>query len=332
MSLIDHRTKPRDLWTYYVVDHLPTMANIYRFDTPEEAIACYQNLDPSLRSAIGSSLGGIHEMDHMHRCGNNIPVLVTAADHIRNPLWRESAEIQCAIDQMLATLHVQNQRSYALFGKNSPSVIIDLERYTGPKLDSYFSHSILLPDQPGQYHSSMTEAFVPGHGWLSHDAFFHLLQSSLPGCDGVPKDIFLDRLNIRYLYTRSGYIGEADISPMQFSLLQARTEHLLSPTVLRTDIGALLSDYYPGSMAKDSLLSDNITAGDYRKLLRDLLEDPDLPCDMRTAAEELQHRILALLPSDMRQLPLETKITQASGPRQGLQHQQQVDERQTTVR
>ena len=322
MSTYDYRTKPKDLWTYYVIDHLPSMANIYRFDSMEEAIACYRAIDPALRSAIGSSFGGFHEMDHIHRCGNDIPVLVTASDHIKNPLWRDSVEIQNAIDYMIAALGVTCQRSHGLFGNQIPSTIIALERHQQPCLDRYFRHSILLPSVPGQYNSSITEAYVMGHGWLTSDAFFRLLRDSLPGRDGVPKDVFLERLNVRYLDTHNGYIGEADISPAQFVLLRQRTERLLSPDVIKADIGALLSMYCENDLGDKQPLSDNMTAGDYRRLLRDILHDPTLSSDMRSSVEALHHRVLALLPQELRTEDLSKRIRIASDIHQSLMQDQ----------
>jgi hypothetical protein len=108
------------MWTYYVVDHLPTMANIHRFNTVYEAIQCYRALDPHLRSSIGSSIGGVHELDLIHRCSNDTPVLVTAYAKVETPLWRESKELQQAIDQMIAELGIQYERNNTLFERFRP--------------------------------------------------------------------------------------------------------------------------------------------------------------------------------------------------------------------
>ena len=67
MANYDYRTKPDTEWTFFVVDHLPTMSNFYWYDTAKEAIEKYASLPANQRSAIGSSLGDKHVIDHIHR-------------------------------------------------------------------------------------------------------------------------------------------------------------------------------------------------------------------------------------------------------------------------
>ena len=324
MSIHDFRCKDETQWTYYVVDHLPTMSNIYRFDTTDEAIACYKCLHPSLRSAIGSSLGGIHELDHIHRCANGLSVLVTAADSMETPLWRDSPEIQSAIDKMISELSVQHERNNTIFGPQSPSVIIELERYADRPLDSYFCQSILFPDVPNQYLSAIDEVFVMGHGWMEPKGFHRLLQDSRPGRNGEgQKDLFVERLSVRYLDTQSGYSGTAEISPQQYGLLLKRSQHLLCPEVLAADLDMLFSalgdqhpDYQPMS-SEERLLSlrEALAKGrvyDIQNTLSQIKDSSKLPAALRSNASSLQNRLLALTPRELRRLPLKAQIAKAS--------------------
>lgn len=324
MSIHDFRRKDANQWTYYVVDHLPTMANIYRFDTPDEAIACYKGLDPGLRSAIGSSFGGVHELDHIHRCANGLSVLVTSADSIETPLWRDSPEIQNAIDRMISALSVQHERNSTIFGPQSPSVIIELERYADRPMDSYFCHSILFPALPNQYLSAIDEVFVMGHGWLNPKAFHRLLQDSRSGRNGEgQKDLFVERLSVRYLDTQSGYSGTAEISPQQYGLLLKRSQHLLCPEVLAADLDMLFSaldDQYPDYQpmpSEERLLSfrEALAKGrvyDIQNTLSRLRDNSKLPAALRSNAGSLQNRLLALTPLEFRRLPLKAQITKAA--------------------
>ncbi len=322
MSLYDHRTKPETAWTYYVVEHLPKMDHIHRFDTPEEAIRCYRDLDPRLRSAIGSSIGGVHEMDLIHRCANDTSVLVTAADHIETPLWRESTEIQNAIDLMIAELNVQHERNNTMF-PSFPSVLVELQRYQDHSLDSYFCQKILLPDEPGQFASAITEAFVMGEGWMKRDDFFRFLRNSTSGERGSdPKDVFLDRLNIRYINLQTGYSGEADISPQEYALLKERTAHLLSQEMLDADMDMLLSAYLenkPLSENQSQLQSlhagngtmDSRTLSNYRNIVKHISADTAASASIHEAARNLQHRLLTQTPREFRKSALKSKIAAA---------------------
>ncbi len=323
MSLHDHRTKPDSQWTYYVVDHLPSMANIYRFNTPEEAISCYRALDPNLHSAIGSSINGIHELDHIHRCANDLPVLVTDSDMMDTPLWRDSRESQHAIDQMISALGVQHEKNTRLFGAHAPAVIVPLERNIERPLDSYFRSSILYPDIPGQYQSAIKEVYAMGHGWMAPDAFRQMLLDSRPGQPGKrQKDIFVERLSVRYLDMETGYSGTADISVQQYGLFETRTRDLLSPEKLASDLDTLLSSPgidLPGYMLKPQSqriagLQEHLSNSrlyDIRKSLAKIVSDPAVPSSLRESAGGLQHRLTALTPPEMRRVPLNAAIAAA---------------------
>lgn len=328
MSLYDFRTKPASQWTYYVIDDLFTMSNIYRFDTPEEAIQQYQTLDPGLRSAIGSSKDGTHELDHIQRRGNNTPVYVTDADRIKTSLWRESAEVQAAIDQMLSSLDVQHQLSSTLFGQQAYSVIVPLSRGQAKEADSYFHSSILYPDNPRAYRSAINEVFVMGKGWQTQNAVLSALEDR--SSHGVAPDLYVERLNIRYLDLHSGYSGQADISPKDYELLRDKTEAFLTPEKLAEDLHALFSELVPdlpGAQRKPqaqslSLLQTQIQSGylgDFRKALECIIRDPGTAPDARLRAQSLHGRVMALIPGDIRR---QLAAAKKEEPNVQPQHQQ----------
>lgn len=236
--LHDYRTKPIDQWTYYVVDDLPTMANLYRYDTVEEAIAKYQSLPASSVSAIGSSIHDAREIDHIHRCDGK-SVLVTDCDHMQP--WVGNTEIQASIDKMIAYLNVQHQFSN-IFRPRFPSVIVDLERYRGNEMDHYFDDKLLRPEDPKFHISCVKEVYTEGKGWIPRDAFLKMLDNSKPGRPGEPaKNIFVDMLNIDYI-NHTGQCGQADISPRNFALLMEKTLREISPDKLAEDLYQFAAD------------------------------------------------------------------------------------------
>lgn len=325
MSLHDFRKRPASQWTYYVVDHLPTMANTYRYDTPEEAIAQYRALDPSLHSAIGASIGGIHELDLIHRKSGNTPVFLTAADYIETSLWRESPEVQDAIAQIISELNVQHELNGDLFGVHLPSVIIDLARGNDRVPDSYFHNSILYPDIPKEYRSAIAEVFSMGNGWKDTDSFARLLRKSR----SQSKDCFVERLSVRYINLDTGYSGEVDMSPTQYLLLREKTEQMLEPHRLAKDLYAFCLSAeqelpcMKGLNAQSCLdqISQDIAAyqlKDYRTVLRHILQDTDITPDTRQQAMSLFSRMQALTPKAFRRQDLAAKINSAekvSAPR-----------------
>ena len=223
MACIDLRTKPKEEWTFYVVDHLPTMNNIYRFDTVEEAIAKFRDIPETSISAIGSSINGRNEIDHIHR-RNGEAVLVTDIDRMSNPLWRESEEIQTASDKMISHLKVSYELSPIIFGSRFPSVAIPLERNSVQAPNNYFYDKLLNPTQPDRLLTSINEVYVAGQGWTNLDDFIDQLDNCRPKRigDGA-KTLFVDTINIKYVDQRK-HQGQADISPFDYRLLRDKTE------------------------------------------------------------------------------------------------------------
>lgn len=227
MPCIDLRTKPVSEWTYYVIDHLPTMSNIYRFDTVEEAIAKFKDIPETSFSALGSSINNLRETDHIQR-RNGEAVLVTDSDRTENPLWRNSEEIQAAIDKMVSDLKVRYELSTIIFGSRFPSIAIPLERNTEQVPNNYFNNKLLNPTQPDRLLTSINELYVSGQGWIKLTDFIDQLDNCRPqfigdGCN----TLFVDTLNINYADQR-GHWGQADLSPFDFRILKEKTEKHLS--------------------------------------------------------------------------------------------------------
>lgn len=316
--LQDNRTKPHDQWSYYVVDNLPTMANLYRFDTVEEAIEKYKSLPDTLVSAIGSSIHDAREIDHIHRCdGKN--VLVTDCDHMQP--WVGNSEIQESIDKMIAYLNVQYQYSH-IFSPRYPSVIVDLERYRGNEMDHYFDDKLLRPENPKLHTSCVKEVYVEGEGWLPRDSFLKMLENSRPGRPGEPrKNVFVDMLNIDYI-DKTGRCGQADISPRNFNLLMQKTLREISPDKLAEDLYQFASDQDPFEEqdqadtkgAELHLMKQDIDTGNvshYVKYLTAALNDGSLSEEDNKTALSLLSRLTVLTPSEFRKPALMSMIQNA---------------------
>lgn len=318
--LYDNRTKPNSQWTYYVVDDLPKMSNIYRYDTVEEAIAKYKSLPDHLLSAIGSSIDGRSEIDHIQR-RDGTSVLVMDSERTSNPIWRDSPEIQESIDKMVAYLNVYRQLSN-MFGFNYPSVAVELERYSSKDLENYFGNKILRPEKPGVLLSAVKEVCVEGEGWLKLNDFLSKLDQARPGRPGDPvKTLFVDQLNIDYI-DETGRCGQADISPRNFVLLQKKTEFELSPEKLTEELYQLAEnlgpyearDYKDTKDAEMEHMRQEIAAGrinPYVKFLSASLSEGFASEEDHKKALSLMARLTVLTPSEFRKPALLTMIQQA---------------------
>lgn len=259
MALFDNRTKPITEWTYYVVDNLPNMRNIFRFDTPEEAIAKYKELPETDRSAIGASLFSIHELDLIHRGDDNRAILVLDHQRSRDPVWRERP-VQDAIDLMIAELHVEHQYEH-MFGNRYPSTAIALDRYQDNHIDAYFTSKALHPtlphDKDPNYLSSINEVYVVGQGWLNLDQFLEHLDKSKPGFIGdARKTVYVEQLNIKYT-DEHGYEHQADIQPREFKLLREKAERVRTERKPSLECKIQSAEKAAAEQQKDNMLSLN---------------------------------------------------------------------------
>ena len=260
--LHDFRTKDKTQWTYYVVDNVPRMSNIYRFDTVQEAIDKYQSLPNDVIKAIGSSKDNRYEIDHIHcRAGQNVLVMDSAN---RSP-WKDSYKLQESIDTMIAYLNVQYQMS-SLFGKQYPSAIVELERYKSPELDNYFQNKLLRPADPKHFITAVNEVFVEGEGWMNTEAFLKKLDDSRPKAIGEgAKANFVTRLNIMYI-DNTGHCSQVDISTKDFVLLKEKTERECAPDKLAADLYAFASDVDP----YEAMDQEDIKEIDLQKMQQDI--------------------------------------------------------------
>ena len=212
MSLHDFRTKPDSEWTYYVVDHLPTMSNIYRYDTIGEAIDKFQELPSTQRSAIGSSLNSTHEIDHIHRLDGQA-VLVTDIERTKDPIWRDSKKIQTAVSLMKHELKVNYELNSDIFIKGI-SVAIPL---SDPfhSLNSYFNNKRLDPKIIDRPLSGINEVHTSNHGWIKAEDFLNMLRNRKWSQESGYPVYFVNQINIRYA-DKNGHKGQADITPQDF--------------------------------------------------------------------------------------------------------------------
>lgn len=321
MGLTDNRTKPEDQWTYYVVDHLPSMANVYRYDTVEEAIEKYKSLPETLKSAIGSSIDGNYEIDHIHRCDGRNVLVMDSTDLYPWQASPVSAEVQESIDKMIAYLNVQHQYCH-IFGKMHPSAITDLERYSNPELENYFTDKLLRPEEPKYLLSSVSEVCVESKGWMPLSAFLEHLDNTKPSRPGEgAKHVFVDRLNIEYI-DEAGRCGQADISPKNFALLLDKTARETYPAKLSEDLYQFAQDVDPyegqdqagnkeeelAVMKKDIASS---TLAPYIKFLSEGLSEGYASEDDRKRALSLLSRLTVLTPKEFRKRPLSAMIHRA---------------------
>ena len=254
MPMYDFRTKPNTEWTFYVVDHLPTMANLYRYDTIGEAIAKFKELAPNQRSAIGSSIEDTHEIDHVHRI-DGLAVLVTDIDRMKSPLWRESKSIASAVAAMKSALNITYELSTNIFF-NGVSVAIPISLNSFPN-EKYFNDKKLNPVIWNRPLSGINEVFVEGQGWVKCEDFLKKLNDRKWTREGGYPVPFVNQLNIRYA-DNNGHYGQADITPQDFIHLKSRYEKSLDlrPTLEDQIYAAELNSGNPDISGKTIINTD----------------------------------------------------------------------------
>lgn len=215
MPTFDYRTKPESAWTFYVVDHLPTMSNLYRFDTVQEAIDQYKSLPDHLRSAIGSSFYNRREIDHIHRIDGQA-VLIRDMDRMKDSLWRDSTVIADAVKLMREQLHVEYELSTDMFGSQRGSVAIPV--MDGPCENMLHPSKMLDPKVPDRPLSAINEVFVEKCGWIPMLQFLEEQESRTWSREHGYRVPFVNNLNIRYM-DRRGHMGQVDVKPADYFAL-----------------------------------------------------------------------------------------------------------------
>jgi len=216
MPLHDFRTKPDTEWTFYVVDHLPTMDNIYRYDSAQEAIQKYSELPDNLRCAIGSSLNSRFEIDHIHKIDGNA-VLIRDMYCTTNSVWRDSPEVNAAVALMKEQLRVRYELDSTLFGYDRGSVAIPLSEHAGP--NNYFNNKHLDPKVPDRPLSGINEVYVEGSGWVDILSFLDNQENRTWSRESGYPVPFVNTLNIRYADSHD-YQGQADVTPAEYKVLR----------------------------------------------------------------------------------------------------------------
>ena len=224
MAGYDYRTNPREVGelSFYIFDNLRCNqdregGNVHRLDTVQEAVAVFKYISaehPTWTTALGGSIFGTSEVDFVQRrMGANALVM----DYKNMEYWKDNPDAQRAIDAAAQGLNVEWQLDNSIT-KNS--IMVPYEPDEAP-LDAYFARMELRPTDPDNPLTSIQEAYVQGHGWLSLQelqAASRAFGYHNPECPKV------SRLNVAYAAEspsgsrRTGYV---DMAPSDFRQMQA---------------------------------------------------------------------------------------------------------------
>ena len=227
MSFYDYRTVSDDQVSFYVFDDLRYQQNrrgdfnIYHYDTLEEAVAKYRELDATMTTALGLHSSSIGEFDLLHRReGEN--VLVT--DYLTSSRWRTNPDVLHAVSTLCDTFKIEWQSDRRCLDK---TILIPLERGFERIPDRAFLDKSLRPATPTSYMSrpsvltSINECYAEGRGWTSFHSLYSLIDRY--GWES-PHCVKIQRFNVNYTDSR-GHTGQADVSPLDMQILMER--HIL---------------------------------------------------------------------------------------------------------
>ena len=227
MAGYDFRTEPEaaDSLSFYLFDNLKMQdmgegGNVYRFDTMQEAITGFrmvQAAHPDWTIALGASAGE-RDIDLVHRRQGRMNVLLD--DHMRIPFWAERGDVAQAIREFSEGPGIDRQTDRELLG----AAILVPYAPEGEPEDRYLADKALLPRDPEDAASSISECYVEGRGWIDLDALAQIAREYERSPDNRP---VVTRLNVAYETTgwgdvERGRTGYADIAPAEFRGMEAR--------------------------------------------------------------------------------------------------------------
>lgn len=219
MNSINNSTDPPggDSLAFYVFDNLRCSqdragGNVYRFDSLDDAVACYERMPKEWTTALGGSRSDLSELDLVQR-RMGVDVLVT--DFGNFPEWKADAQVQQAVGALVDRLGIGLMTDRSIV--HGP-VLVPLEE-RDPAGDRYLSDKRLRLSDAAWPASAINEAFVSGDGWLSLD---ELVKLSRDFGYNDPRCPVVTQLNVAY-EADDGRIGQMDIAPREFGFLAERT-------------------------------------------------------------------------------------------------------------
>lgn len=202
--------------TFYVFDNLrfgapgmPSSGNIYRYPTLDEAIHHYQHLPEKWTSAIGCSIGGIYEIDLVHKV-NEEHVRVNDFYHLDK--FKDREDVHAAMTKLETDLPIKYQYLSGLFPSSSVLCPLEPANYRYHEVDTM----MLAPSKGAKsVLSAINELYVDGRGWMSRDDFYETYGHSNYFLD--PTRPVVERINVNYREKGKPYLNQRDVSPVCFA-------------------------------------------------------------------------------------------------------------------
>lgn len=233
MAGFDFRTKPEtaDTMSFYIFDNLKMQesgegGNVYRFDTMQEAIIGWRMIQAEhsdWRTALGGSVGGEREIDFIQVREGGANVLID--DFKRIDFWKDRPDVARAIEEFAAGPGIEWQTDRALLG----DPILVPYAPESPSEDPFLADKALLPTNPEDALTSVSEAYVQGQGWVDLNQLKQLIRDHGSNPDERPR---VSRLNVAYETTGKGNVergrtGYVDIKPHEMYGMVDRFRELM---------------------------------------------------------------------------------------------------------
>lgn len=201
---------------FYVFDNLRCSqdragGNVYRFDSLDDAIACYERMPKEWTTALGGSRNDLSDLDLVQR-RMGASTLVT--DFSNFPEWRDDPQVQQAIGMLVDKLGIGVMADRSIMGR---PLLIPLDD-RNPADDRYLADKKLRLREAAWPATAINEAFVRDEGWVSPKELIEL--SRRFGYDD-PNCPFVAQLNVAY-EADGGRVGQMDIVPREYGFLAER--------------------------------------------------------------------------------------------------------------